>query len=746
MQTRLKSLTVALAFALAANSHAAWALDENATVEPKAADDTAVTELSPVQVLGLAERSYRVDTAFTATKTDIPLMETPVSVQVVPKAVMEDQKTTRIKDALENVSGVRPQPSLGLGNGFIIRGFRNGLVYRNGLLANSSGFLSEFDTANLESVEVLKGPASVLFGRSEPGGLINITTKRPLDMPYYSLEQQFGSFDFYRTEWDATGPITGNKSLLYRFSGSYQKNNSFRDFISNDRVMVSPSLTWRPSDAMDFNVNVEGVNQHFQADFGIPVIGKRPAPIPISRTFGDPNDPIDTLSKVHLGTTLNYRFNEDWAVHHRFLASYTHEDETFLNPTPAFDDALALDPTTGILKRNVFFEEDNAQVYSTNLDLTGKLRLGQSKHETLLGFDYYRSFTKYHIQGFFMTPNPSLAINIFNPAPSFGIPPSVFRDALRTVEDPTSNFSVVRDQWYGVYFQDHITLWDKLHILGGGRYDWIETGFASDGSFAAAKAALPSRKDQGFSPRVGILYQPWTWLGLYGHWTKSLGANNGKSATGKAFDPEKGEEFEAGVKTGLFDQRLLATMAYYHLRKLNILTRDFSTPDPFAFIAIGEARSQGVEFDMTGRMTDNLSVIASYTYTDAIVTKDNSGLQGKRLTNVPRHSGSLWLKYDVNGYAAQEGWSFGVGGVGAGQREGDVPNTFQLPGFVRMDAFAAYKMKVGPTRVTAQFNIRNLLDKRYFESTDPFSNVAPRLGVYPGAPLTAIGSIRVEFW
>ena len=186
-------------------------------------------------------QSYRKTRVFSATKIDTSIMETPFSVQVVPRAVMDDQKSTKVKDALENVSGVRPQPSLGGGGGFIIRGFRTGNIYRNGLLTSEGGF-GDFDASNLDSIEVLKGPAQ-LYGRTEPGGLISVITKRGLETPYYSVEQQFGSYDYFRTQWDAGGPVTEDKKLLYRFSGAYQSNNSFRDFINGDRKVFNPSLT-----------------------------------------------------------------------------------------------------------------------------------------------------------------------------------------------------------------------------------------------------------------------------------------------------------------------------------------------------------------------------------------------------------------------------------------------------------------------------------------------------------------------
>jgi iron complex outermembrane receptor protein len=690
-------------------------------------------------------KSYTVTNSATATKTDTPVMETPTSVQIVPRSVMEDQKASTVTDALENVSGVRAQPALGLLSNIIVRGFTSKNIYRNGLKSNDD-FPFQFDTANLQSIEVVKGPAQ-LYGRTEPGGLVNITTKKPLDIPYYSLEQRFGSYDLYRTEWGATGPLNKDKTLLYRFTGAYQNNNSFRDFVSNDRMLFAPSITWKPTDSTDATLELQVVNQDFIADFGIPVIGKRPAPIPISRSLGDPNTPTSNINQVQLGSLLNHRFNEDWAIHSRFLASFDDVNQTFVTPTPAFNPARALDQDTGIMQRNVSYEENNNEKYATNLDLTGKFNLGFSKHEVLLGFDFYRSFYTYGLKGFYNTPDPALAINIYNPAPSYGIPQSVFDSAFLTSQRPERDRSVFFNQWEGVYFQDQITLWDKLHIMGGGRYDWAETARGRSATYSQASALVDSatRNDDGFSPRVGILYQPVNELSLYGNWTTSFGANNGVSATGGTFAPQIGEQFEAGIKTSLFDDRFLATLAYYYLTKDNLLTPDLSTADLTDSIAIGQQRSQGIELDMTGQITDALSLIGSYAYTDARVTKDDSGFQGKQLSNVPENAGSLWVKYDFSGHKTLNGFSVGLGTVAAGQREGNIDNSFQLPGYVRVDAFAAYKWNIKQARVTAQFNIRNLLDKQYYESTDPDNYVAPALGVAPGAPLMAIGSLRVEF-
>jgi iron complex outermembrane recepter protein len=727
--------------------------------KPKASEQpqSSTNALPKVTVTGTAaydpgnpyDENYAITQSAVATKTETPLMETPQSIQVVSRAVMQDQKTSLVKDVLENVSGVRPNNSLTpTANKFIIRGFDNGgRVYRNGLLVLGGYGSAEntFDTANLESVEVLKGPASMLYGRIEPGGLINVTTKRPLGTPFYALEQQFGSYDFYRTLWDAGGPIVKNGELEYRFSGTYQRNNSFRDFVSMDRVLVSPSFTWRPSQSTELNVNLEVFDQNYKADFGLPVIGNRPAPIPISRSLDDPNTPMAKSLHDLINTELTHRFNDSWTLHQRFLASYEDGNSTFVNPAPAFDASQALRDNR-IMNRNIFFQYTRSRSFNTNIDLTGKFQLWETRHEVLAGFDFAQGDTQYGYRGYYTIPNPALGIDIFNPGPSYGISRSVFDQAL-AVQGEGLSVAVARNDWYGIYFQDHMTLFDRFHIMGGGRYDWAESGSAYTPSVAESKATLPSnlRKDERFSPRIGLLYRPVDWFSVYGNWVNSLGSNQGITATGAAQPPQIGKQYEFGFKTEWFDRRLTANLAFYHLNKSNVLTKDLESSNPFATTAIGLSRSRGIELDVTGRVTEDLSVIASYAYTDAVVAHDNSGLEGNRLPNVPMNSGSLWLKYDLSRITPVDGLSVGVGTYVVGARQGDNQNTFTMPGYVRLDTFAAYRFNVGPTRLTAQLNVRNLLDKRYYESTDPNSNVGPRLGVYPGSPLTVLGSLRLEY-
>ncbi len=238
--------------------------------------------------------SYTVPNASTATKTDTPIMETPVSIQVIPQQVLRDQQAFRLQDALENVSGVQYTNNSGNeSENFLIRGFGDSsgtnLRFRNGVRNPAIG---RSNLANIEQVEVLKGPAAVLYGRLEPGGIINLVTKKPLAEAYYSLQQELGSYDFYRTTADATGPLNADRTLLYRFNLGYLNSESFRDFFFRDQIFVAPALTWRPREDTELNLSFEYSNEETIFDSGIPTQfasgNRRIPPVPITRQYTEP--------------------------------------------------------------------------------------------------------------------------------------------------------------------------------------------------------------------------------------------------------------------------------------------------------------------------------------------------------------------------------------------------------------------------------------------------------------------------
>ncbi|MDR4475278.1 MAG: TonB-dependent siderophore receptor [Nitrospira sp.] len=676
-----------------------------------------VVEAKPVFVTAQRE-SYAVERAATATKSDQPIMETPVSIQVVPRAVMDDQQVISVGDALKNVSGVQPGGYTFYDN-FILRGFEaNASTYRNGLRHQATTAL---ETANLDVIEVLKGPASVLYGRTEPGGLVNLATKRPLDVPYYSLQQQFGSYNFYRTTLDATGPLLADRTLLYRVNLAYKNNNTFQDLVTQHSIFFAPSLTWRPNSRFESNLDIEYQRNTFTdvSDIGIPAVGNRPAPIPLSRFTGDPAAK-NTQRRVLVGLDWTYRFNPEWKIINRFQFNDVAYDQRTLF-------AVDFDQSTGELTRGLWHADLNRRTYAANLDLVGHVRTGPIKHDLLVGVDYYRFEGVYSA---FAGQTPAVpSFNIFNP--SYGID-------LSSITRATYNqFGTFPEQWYGLYFQDQITLWDKVHILGGGRYDWAEVGTSfSDTSLALAHAGETNERTGYFSPRLGIVYRPWQWLSLYGNYVKSLGSNNsGTPLPGSgSLDPQTARQWEAGIKTEFFGGRVNSTLAFFDLTKENVATVIPGTPFSRT---IGEANSRGVEFDVSGRLTDQLNVIASYAYTDAKVTKDLSGIEGNRLISVPAHSGSLWAVYEFTDGILQ-GVRLGTGAFARSTRMADLDNTVELPGYVRWDASAGYTFTYFGPKMTAQLNVYNLLNTDYYDRGNS------RLVIQPGLPLTFLGSLRIE--
>ncbi len=690
---------------------------QNTSIPPEAA------VLPTVQVKGQAEYAtddpyntdYNRPNATTATKTDTPIMETPVSIQVVPRAVMDDQQAISVADAVKNVSGVQPGGYTFYDN-FILRGFdAGGSTFRNGLRHQST---TSLETANLDRIEVLKGPATVLFGRSEPGGLINLTTKRPLEEAYYSIQQQFGSYDLYRTTIDATGPVLEDRSLLYRMNLAYKDNNTFQDFVSQESIFFAPSVTWRPTEKFETNLDIEYQHNEFVdvSDIGIPAIGNRPAPLPISRLLGDPAAK-NRQERILVGLNWTYAFTDDWKLTNRFQ----YNDAAY-NQNTLWANYLDND----MLYRGLWQADMNRTTYATNLDLTGHFHTGIAEHNVLAGFDYYRFEADYSA---FAGETPLVPpIDIFNPSYNVNLSSLTRNDY--------NQFGTFPEQWYGVYFQDQITLWDRLHILGGGRQDWAEIG-SSFSDVSLADAIETTTRTDYFSPRVGIVYQPWHWLSVYGNYVESLGSNNsGTPAPGTgSLSPQTAQQWEAGIKTEFFDGKLNSTLAYFDLTKQNTVTR--IQGEPFDR-TIGEANSEGVELDVSGQLTENLSVIGSYAYTDAKITKDFTGTEGNQLTSVPKNSGSLWAKYAFHD-GVLNGLNFGSGIFARSERWAYIDNTAQMPGYVRWDASVSYSFKQLGSKITTQLNVYNLLDKKYYDHANT------NLTIQPGMPLTFLGSVRVEF-
>ncbi|MEH1840807.1 MAG: TonB-dependent siderophore receptor [Nostoc sp.] len=674
----------------------------------------------PIELVVTGEQDgYSVPDASTATKTDTPLRDIPQSIQVVPQQVLKDQQITRLDDALRNVSGVTSaDASYRIDNSFTIRGFYTnngtGNVLRNGL-RDPLGMTS-LELSNIERIEVLKGPGSVLFGQGTPGGTINLITKQPLRDPFYSVEATIGSYDFYRGAVDLSEPLNDSKTVLYRLNTSYRDSGSFVDFTDYKNLLIAPVLSWAISPRTNLTLEGEYIDAEYDGSpTGLPAIGTvLPNPngkIPRNRNISNPSARIDqTVSRV--GYTLSHKFSDNWSLRNAFrVSSYRDDGNGGFYTTSLADDNRTL---------NLGSTLSGSQIYINTYDLTtyidGKFSTGSLKHQLVFGLDLDR----YDFFRFRYSVGSSAQLDLFNPVyPSQPAGPAIFSGDTSTLADTL-----------GVYVQDQVALAENLKLLLGGRFDIFKQ---TDEDFVANTKT--SQSDDAFSPRVGIVYQPIVPISLYASYSRSFTPNTGTPFGGGSFQPERGTQYEVGVKADLSDQ-LSATLAFYNLTRSNVLTTDTRPGVPPGFsLQTGEQRSRGIELNIAGQILPEWNIIAGYAYTDAEITKDNDpNLEGNFLNNVPKHSFNLWTTYKIQRGSLQ-GFGGGVGFFFVGDRQGDLANTFEVPSYFRTDAAIFYKRN----NFRAALNFRNLFNVDYFESAQS------TLRVYPGEPFTVQGTISWEF-
>ncbi|NOU44489.1 MAG: TonB-dependent siderophore receptor, partial [Methyloglobulus sp.] len=724
---------------------------EKVTVEAESAYD-------PEYYADPYNKDYVLPNATVGTKTDTPIMETPLNVQVISKQVLKDRQVIRLADSLKNVSGVTTTTnsgSVGIFGGtdqpIYLRGFESQTFMRNGFRLQQGAASREL--ANVESVEVLKGPAAILYGQVEPGGMVNIVTKQPLATPYYGFTQQFGSYDLYRSTFDASGPLTKNKDLLYRANLSYENSGSFRDFVGKEDVFFAPVLRWNisPKTQITFEMEYNHLHQGLDNAF-IPAIPGLNLSVPISRNYGGYSP--GTTETIFGGFNWSHQFNDDWVLKHRFSVNqqsfkspfstrpvYAGTKEKLQELVGARDVDRILDdlPSGSYVGRTLNSGDDQKNTTSTNLDLVGHFETVGLKHTLLLGGDYYGLDTTFNQGDSLDGPGHFSYIPLNNPAGS-GTP---FSPNIST------GLTTDHTDQYGLYIQDQIKLPYDVQVMGGIRYQNIHQTRLSQTSAAFGGGSTQSGSTQdAVTPRVGILWHPKSWLSLYANYAESFGVDAGFASTfvrdkvGKSIDPTSATQYEGGVKFEFFDGKLRANLTYYDLTKTNLAVSD-PTLDPITgeqrdcgggpgscSIALGEVRSRGPEIDIQGEILPGWNVIATWTNTDIRVTKTNSGTDsitsdsgstfqlGSRLANVPRNTGSLWNTYEVQG-GDFKGLSFG-GGITlrdsqlAPDAGGEAPS--KIPGYATIDLMAGYSRQVGDAKVSVQLNVNNLLDKQYFSS------------------------------
>jgi iron complex outermembrane recepter protein len=699
---------------------AALSADPAAEAAPPAAasDNAAATapaeESNKVVVKG-SRQNYRALSATGATKTDTLLKDTPQSVRVLTADLLKDVGVTSLASALDLSSGVTRQSNLGgLWDSYSMRGFTGDPNFGSDYLVNgfssSRGYNGLRDSASTTSVEVLKGPASALYGRGEPGGTVNITTKKPRFEPAYAIDLTAGSFHTYRSAVDLTGGITEN--LAYRLNAALEKGDSFRDTIKTRRSFISPSFMWLIGDNTKVSYELERTVQRVPFDRGVVAVKGVLGLIPQSRFLGEPGDgPVEVKSLGHQ-VFVEHEFNEQW----KLQGGLSYRTSSLEGTSTEASKLLADDRTLWRLRRHRDF---SATDKSGRIELVGKFDTGPVTHNVLAGADFYR-FGDHRVQER-RTPSATnpYAIDIYNPV--YGAQADPLLPIVNTQEDQKS---------HALYVQDQVDLskqWKMLLGVRADRYDQTVRNFRTN--------AVSSQSLSATSPRAGLVYQPTGWLSLYASAAKGFRPNSGVSVDNKGFPAETSKSYEVGAKFDTPDGKITGTVALYHIAKKNVLTTnptniDFSIP-------AGELASKGLELDVSGEIAKDLRMAAAYAYTDAKVTKgDNTIITGSRFPNVPRQSGSVVLTraFKINGQTA----TLGGGLTYVGERMGDVAfsSGFKLPAYTTFKVISSWS----PSKnLRLSLNIDNLFNKRYYASS--FSQV----WVAPGAARTITLNLNYKF-
>lgn len=682
-----------------------------------ATDEIALSELSVTGTGPAVERAggpvigYRATRSATATRTDTALRDTPQAVQVVPRDVLVDQQDIRLSDALQNVSSVQPGGTIqGRSDTFIIRGFRTQTYAIDGVLLNQAGNFSAVtrDLADVERIEVLKGPASVLYGRGDPGGLINIVTRQPTRAPSGDINLQAGSFGFRRVQGSVSGAIEGVEGLAARLSFAGQSDPTFRNFggRDNSRTFVAPAFAWTPAPDTRVTFLGEFTRVDNQYDEGLVARNGRV--------------PLDNVARYYGAPFSRYNGDASFGllkVEHDLNANITLRE--VLNAQWGGFNALA-SRATGLTDGNTTVTRRETGVYSTyasvdsQTEIVAKFDLLGFRHTVLAGVEYTNGYRRAYTTQSATYPS----VNFLAPLPGPTIVGLQFQSDLKQ-----------KNALAGLYAQDQIDLGLGLQLLVGVRYDTGTQYYFS--RVPTSRTIPPDQELSGTSPRVGLIYRPAEPLTLYASYATSFKPQTDNVYNAGNPRPETGELYEIGSRLDLSPDLTLSTAAFRIIRN-NVAAAD---PVNTGFSVItGQQRSEGVEADLAGQVLPGWKVIGGISVLDARITRDTTFAVGNRLVGAPAFSGSIWSTYQFQ-EGVLLGWTVGAGITYVGRRAGDLNSSYAVGGYARLDAAVFYDFS---EHARFSINARNLTDRRYIEQPfNPFNNL-------PGAPLSVLATITAR--
>jgi iron complex outermembrane recepter protein len=706
------------------------------------ASDRTVT-VSADSAGALAQPSYNLS----ATKTVGSLLTVPSSFESLEAGDLRDHSAHRLEDLLPTVSSVESAPDGQSALGFAFRGFPTYEYYLDGVRVSPDLHHDGYrELSNVERIDIVKGPASTLYGRMEPGGLINLVTKQPLATPYAAIDQSIGAFDYERTEIDLGGPLNEAATLQYRLNAAHESAGSFRELLGNHRLFVAPVLKWIFSSPGEVSTYLEYLQSTDAADSGLPVIDRHLPAVPIGRRMEDGGD-IRTTD-LRYGIRGQRAVSADWGL--RF-----HLDGRWLRSPQSPQLVLADDGLTStrcsirscpVDQRLFSVPISTGHTYYAAVELLGRTNLGGLRHSVLTGIEY---FDVNDSETLLLSDEALFATDLYHP--HHWIVPTAWQ------RQPDFAFAIrSAERWYGLYLQDQINFGRDWSLTLGTRYDQVSERLDTAVGVPLADSGSDSRRDRALKSRAGLIYELTKSWAVYANYIENFGIStgiygNGAGGTGTLLPAESAREWELGVKIALLDGRVSGSAAWYHLTETNI-PQDALDPllsaQGFRTVT-GAVRNQGLEIDLQGSVGHGLEWKASYAFTDSRIVRDagletdsvgnavaTAGATGNRLYGVPRHGGSVWLTYRFQ-QPPWNGLKLGVGMIARTCREGDVANDYPLPGFSAWQASATYRWRLGDTWLSLQLNGDNLLGTKSFESVSGSHSVMPNPPRRWGASLHA---------
>ena len=670
-----------------------------------------------------------------ALRSGLKPMDTPQSVQVIGAEIITQQQAIRLSEVIKNINGVYVGSARGgAQESFFSRGYDMSAnnMFKNGFRFNS-GSIPE--VSSLEKVEVLKGSAALLYGNVAPGGILNMVTKTPSFKKGGEISMQMGSYSFYKPSIDVYGPL--NEIIAYRFTGSYENSESFRDNVTKERYYINPSFLFKVSDKTEIILQGDYLKDYWTPDFGTGIIGKKILDLPRNLYLGATWSNGET-NQATVSGLVTHNFNKDWKLN--FNTSFQNYERTSKGTE-------RVQPTAnGDWNRPLGQNKNLEQIIGEQLSIQGNFTTGKVKHQLFTGMDLENSFSQAYT--FTFTPTTYGSGNLFdfeNFNQGGAIPDG---KNTRIVKTATNRF--------GIYAQDLISLTEKFKVLAGIRWSWQEAQLETTDLIKKTIIEDKKRKDLAFTPKLGLVYQPTKDLSVFASYANSFTPNTGTTVDLKAIEPSIIDQYEVGVKKDFWRGALSTNVTVYQITNSNLAqTAEFkadgsSNTDNSIKVLSGETNSKGIELDIIAKPIEGLNIIAGYSYNDMRFTKTSglkgSFIEGDRLARTPANTANLSFFYTLQS-GTFKGVSLGALGNYIGKRVGgwnnqvdtSLPNgifdrEIPLEGYSTIAVSVGYEWK----KISILCKLSNVTNELNYTVHENYS-------VNPIAPRQVLTSLRYKF-